>query len=50
MEFLKPFQAKRAQFAADMGEVEDILKKSEEKARVLADAVLKEIKEKIGLL
>lgn len=50
VEFLRPFQAKRAEFAKDLGGVEKILKDSEQQARVIADATLVEVKQKMGLL
>ncbi len=48
--FLEPFQEKRKQFEKDPGRVEEILAESEEKARVIANNTLKEVKEKMGLL
>lgn len=50
VEFLRPFQERRAKFAADMGEVESILKKSEQKAMLIAEQTLAEVKAKMGLL
>ncbi len=47
--FLQPFQERRATLAADMGEVENILKNSEEQARVIADETLSEVRQKMGL-
>ena len=47
--FLKPFQEKRKELEKNMDEVMKILTKSEEKARILADSMLQEIKEKMGL-
>ena len=49
IEFLRPFQAKRAEFASDMGAVEAILKKSEEQATLIAAQTLAEVKTKMGL-
>lgn len=49
VEFLKPFRAKRKEFEDNPKMVLEILEKSEEKARELASATLKEVKEKIGL-
>ena len=49
VEFLKPFQAKRAEFASNMAEVENILKKSEEQAMLIANQTLVEVKTKMGL-
>ena len=49
VEFLRPFQAKRAEFAKDLGHVELLLKTSEEKALVIANQTLVEVKEKMGL-
>ena len=48
-DFLKPFQEKHRQFAGDLGLVERILTESEEKAKKIAKANLKEIKQKIGI-
>ncbi|MEX2053094.1 MAG: tryptophan--tRNA ligase [Candidatus Paceibacterota bacterium] len=48
--FLEPFQEKRAQFAKDPTKVEEILAESEEKARVIANSTLTEVKEKMGLI
>lgn len=50
IEFLRPFQAKRTTLAADMGEVESILEKSEQKALGIAESTLSEVKQKMGLL
>ena len=47
--FLQPFQERRVKLAADMGEVENILKKSEEQARVIANQTLAEVRAKMGL-
>ncbi len=49
VEFLKPFQQRRAAFERDAGAVEAILNKSEEKARMLAQAVLSEVQQKMGV-
>ncbi|MEK7616181.1 MAG: tryptophan--tRNA ligase [Patescibacteria group bacterium] len=49
VEFLKPFQSRRAKLAADMGEVERILQKSEAKAMVIAQTTLAEVRQKMGL-
>lgn len=48
VEFLKPFQEKRRGLEKDMQYVESILKKSEEKARHLAEQTMKEVREKMG--
>ena len=48
--FLKPFQEKRREFEENPKMVLDILEKSEEKARELANKTLTEVKEKMGLL
>ena len=47
--FLKPFQSRRASLASDMGAVNDILQKSEEKASIIAQTTLSEVKQKMGL-
>ncbi|MDP3697605.1 MAG: tryptophan--tRNA ligase [Candidatus Taylorbacteria bacterium] len=47
--FLKPFQEKRQELSQNMDHVEQILTKSEDKARVLANSTLSEIKTKMGL-
>lgn len=47
--FLAPFQSRRAQLASDMAEVENILQKSEERARTIASTTLSEIKQRMGL-
>jgi tryptophanyl-tRNA synthetase len=47
--FLKPFQEKRKELEANLDNVLDILKKSEEKVRTIANTTLKEIKEKMGI-
>jgi tryptophanyl-tRNA synthetase len=49
IEFLKPFQARRADLAKNLDHVEDILKSSEEKAQVIAEKTLSEVKQKMGL-
>ncbi|OGN12243.1 MAG: tryptophan--tRNA ligase [Candidatus Yanofskybacteria bacterium RIFCSPHIGHO2_02_FULL_43_15c] len=49
IDFLKPFQEKRQEFSQNLDQVEQILTKSEEKARNLANATLTEVKEKMGL-
>jgi len=49
VEFLHPFQSRRATLAADLGAVEKILQKSEERARTIAEQTLKEVKQKMGL-
>lgn len=49
VEFLRPFQERRAKLAADMGEVERILQKSEEKAMLIANTTLEEVRQKMGL-
>lgn len=50
VEFLKPFQTRRKEFEDDPKMVLNILEKSEEEARSLADKTLNEVKEKMGLL
>lgn len=50
IEFLRPFQEKRAELAKDLGHVELLLKESEAKALVIANQTLVEVKEKMGLL
>lgn len=50
VEFLKPFQARRKEFEDNPDKVSEILNPSEEKARELASATLKEVKEKMGLI
>lgn len=47
--FLEPFQHNRRVLAADMGEVENILQKSEAQAGEIAEKTLSEVKQKIGL-
>lgn len=49
VEFLKPFQQKRQELAHNLDHVEQILTKSEEKARILASSTLQEVKRKIGV-
>ena len=49
VDFLEPFQAKYAELKKNPGQVEHILEHSEEKARELASATLKKVKEKMGL-
>lgn len=46
---LKPFQEKYNELKGNLNSVERILINSEEKARVIADSTLKEVKEKIGV-
>ena len=48
--FLKPFQDKRRELEQDYNKVKEILEKSEEKARQLAQKTLDEVKKKMGLL
>src|SRR3989344_1042939 len=48
--FLRPFQERRAQFADNSDEVLKILRHSEEKARIVAQKTVDEVKEKMGLL
>lgn len=48
--FLKPFQEKRKEFEKDINTVIEILTKSEEEARGLAQLTLDETKQKMGLL
>lgn len=50
VEFLKPFQQKRQELAHNLDHVEQILTKSEEKARILASSTLQEVKRKIGVM
>jgi tryptophanyl-tRNA synthetase len=47
--FLKPFQEKRKELSEDMTFVEDLLTEAEERARVIANSTLTEVKEKLGL-
>ena len=49
IDFLKPFQEKRQEFSQNLDQVEQILTKSEEKAKVLANSTLQEVKTKMGL-
>ena len=49
VEFLKPFQSRRASLASDMGAVQTILQKSEEQASIIAQTTLSEVKQKMGL-
>ncbi len=49
VKFLRPFQERRAEFAADPDRVADILAASEEKARHIAEANLQEIRSAMGL-
>jgi len=46
---LKPFQEKRKQIAANLNYVEKIIKEGAEKAKIVAQKTLKEVKEKMGL-
>ncbi|NDC37965.1 MAG: tryptophan--tRNA ligase [Proteobacteria bacterium] len=48
-EFLKPIRARRAEFAADKGEVLRLLKVGTERARAVAAQTLKEAKEAMGI-
>lgn len=48
--FLKPFQEKRKEFRNKPEKVLEILEASEEKARQLANEILTEVKEKMGLM
>ena len=48
--FLKPFQEKYKNLVADMGQIEKILKESEEKARIISEMTLKDVKKKMGLI
>lgn len=50
VEFLKPFQIKHQELAANFDQVEKILTVSEEKARALAENTLKKVKRKIGVV
>lgn len=50
VEFLKPFQQKRQELAANLDYVEQILTKSEEKARILTSSTLQEVKQKMGVV
>jgi hypothetical protein len=49
VEFLKGFQKRRAEFSNDPARVEQILTKSEEKARIIASKNLSEIQQAMGL-
>ncbi len=49
VEFLRPFQEKRKEFEKDSKHVMQILERSEERARKLAQKTLDEVKEKMGL-
>jgi len=49
VDFLKPFQEKRREFENNIGEVEKILEKSEEKAKIISSVVLSDVKKKLGL-
>lgn len=49
IDFLKPFQTKHRELFRNLDQVEIILTKSEEKARVLASRTLEEVKKKIGV-
>lgn len=49
IEFLKPFQQKRKELERDMAYVDEVLTKSEEKAKLIASSTLTEIKQKMGL-
>lgn len=49
VEFLRPFQAKRAELAKNMDHVESILQTSEEKAKTIAEQTLAEVKRLMGL-
>ena len=46
--FLKPFQEKYGELKNNLDQVETVLTKSEEKARVIASSTLTEVKEKMG--
>jgi len=46
---LLPFQEKRAQLAKKSDDVKTIIKEGNEKARLVAEATMKEVKEKFGL-
>ena len=50
IEFLKPIRGKYNQLQNDLTQVEQILTKSEEKAKVTAADTLREVKQKAGLL
>jgi len=49
VDFLKPFQKKYGELKNNMDYVESILTNSEEKARAMTSATVKEVKEKMGL-
>lgn len=49
VDFLKPFQEKRAEFEKNPDYVEKILAQSEEKAKEITKETLKEVKQKMGL-
>jgi len=46
---LKPFQEKRKQIASDLAYVEKVIKEGVQKAKIVAQETLKEVKEKMGL-
>lgn len=50
VDFLKPFQEKRKEFEKDPKRVMQILERSEEKARKIAQTTLDEVKNKMGLM
>ena len=50
VDFLKPFQEKRKEFETDSKHVIQILERSEERARKLAQATLDEVKGRMGLI
>jgi len=47
--FLKPFQQKYGELSGNLKYIEEVLTKSEEKARAMTSATVKEVKEKMGL-
>lgn len=49
IESLKPFQKKYNELKKDMGYVESVLTKSEEKAKILASTTLEEVRQRMGL-
>jgi tryptophanyl-tRNA synthetase len=50
IEALRPIQGRYAELAADRGELERMLNRGAERARALADPVLAEVREKVGLV
>ena len=50
IEILKPIQGKRAELADDPKKIKDILEQGREKAAVVANKTLREVKEQMGLV